>query len=89
MEFGPFLSFGSGQSWEAGEDLPVDQTRDNHHTLGVVLAMVAVGLSQGLVASQAFDGVFDLDTVFGKGVVELFILQGPLFSTRFTARGGA
>ncbi len=68
----------SGKPRESGEDLPVDQASDSDHTRSMVSSVMAVGLLERLVTPQSSNGMFDLDAVAGKSLIEFDIFRCPL-----------
>src|SRR5712691_5475084 len=66
-------------------DLLVDQTGDSAHPSGMVAAVFAVGLGQGLVTPHPVQGVFNDDTPPREGCVVGHILGGTVFASRFLA----
>ena len=54
----------------------------------MILPMMTVGLSQHLIVPQASYGVFNLDTMAGKSLVELFVVRRSFPASGLAAWGG-
>src|SRR5688572_5918334 len=67
-------------------ELSIDQAGDGPDAGGVSLSMMTIELGQGLVASQAADGVLDGDPLSRKRGVVDDVLDWPGFLPRLATR---
>src|SRR6266700_6608101 len=75
---------------QARSDLTIDQTGHRPNALGVVLAVVSVGLAKALITAQASIGVFDNNSTTREGgVVSDILLRAILASRLFAGAVGA
>jgi hypothetical protein len=50
-------------------ELTIDQAHHRQNPSRMLTPMLAIGLGQGLIVTEAIDGVLDDDTALGKGTI--------------------
>lgn len=74
---------------KATPHLMINQSGHSAGAGGMVTAMMAVSLAEGLITTKPADGVFNFDAATGKGGIEGNILGWTGFAARLTAGGSS
>ena len=82
----PLVNSGTSERSKAVIQLPVDQAGNGTDAGSVGLSVVAIQLGEGLITSQASDGVLDADPRGGKGRVVDDVLAWPWLLAGFATR---
>src|SRR4051794_946963 len=76
-------------AWQPPPNLSIDQPGYGTRPGGVILAMMTIGLIQGLIAPHSSNAVFDHNPASRERLVIRDVLGWSVFAARFAARGGA